>query len=100
MTTLQRLGTRPSAQLLARVPVSYVVFDLLHFDDQPTTALTCLERRWLLTELAIAHSRLLVPGHQVDVDALRSQGSRLPITRRISLVRRSGEAGPAGSYQR
>ena len=34
----KRLGTRPPP-LLARVPVSYVVFNLLYLDDQPTTAL-------------------------------------------------------------
>ena len=64
----QRLGTRPSAELLARVPVSYVVFDVLHLDDRPTTALPYLERRHLLSELGLTHPRLLVPGHQVDVD--------------------------------
>jgi bifunctional non-homologous end joining protein LigD len=64
----QRLGTRPSPELLARVPVSYVVFDVLHLDGQSTTALPYLERRQLLSELGITHPRLLVPGHQVDVD--------------------------------
>jgi bifunctional non-homologous end joining protein LigD len=64
----QRLGTHPSTPLLARVPVSYVVFDLLHLDGEPTTALPYVERRRLLAELGIAHPRLLVPGHQVDVD--------------------------------
>ena len=64
----QRLGTRPSPELLARVPVSYVVFDLLHLDDQPTTAWPYSERRRLLAELGISHPRLLAPGHQVDVD--------------------------------
>jgi bifunctional non-homologous end joining protein LigD len=34
-----RFGTRPSAVLLAEVPVSYVVFDLLHLDADPTTRL-------------------------------------------------------------
>jgi hypothetical protein len=66
----QRLGTHPSAELLARVPVSYVVFDLLHLDNQPTTALPYTERRRLLAELGITHPRLLVPSHQVDVDPL------------------------------
>jgi bifunctional non-homologous end joining protein LigD len=64
----QRLGTRPPPELLARVPVSYVLFDVLHLDEQPTTALPYLERRRLLAELGIAHPRLLVPSHQVDVD--------------------------------
>ena len=64
----QRLGTRPSGELLARIPVSYVVFDLLHLDGQPATALPYRERRRLLAELDITHPRLLVPAHQVDVD--------------------------------
>jgi bifunctional non-homologous end joining protein LigD len=54
--------------LLAEVPVSYVVFDLLHLDADPTTRLPYTDRRRLLTELKIEHPRLLVPPHQVDVD--------------------------------
>lgn len=64
----QRFGVHPSAELLARVPVSYVVFDVMHLDGEPTTRLPYTERRRLLAELAISHRRLLVPGHQVDVD--------------------------------
>jgi bifunctional non-homologous end joining protein LigD len=64
----QRFGTRPSAELLAQVPVSYVVFDLLHLDGEPTVDLPYVERRRLLTEVGITHPRLLVPAHQVDVD--------------------------------
>jgi bifunctional non-homologous end joining protein LigD len=64
----QRFGTRPSAELLSRVPVSYVVFDLLHLDGHPTVDLTYVERRRLLAGLRITHPRLLVPDHQVDVD--------------------------------
>jgi bifunctional non-homologous end joining protein LigD len=64
----ERFGVCPSAELLARVPVSYVVFDLLHLDGQATTRLTYLERRRLLSELAIDHPRLPVPAPQLDAD--------------------------------
>jgi bifunctional non-homologous end joining protein LigD len=64
----RRLGLTPSAELLAQVPVHYIVFDLLALDDAPTTALPYETRRRLLAELELAHPRLSVPAHQVDVD--------------------------------
>jgi bifunctional non-homologous end joining protein LigD len=64
----QRFGARPSAELLTRVPVSYVVFDLLHLDGDPIIDLPYVERRRLLSEVGIGHPRLLIPDHQVDVD--------------------------------
>jgi bifunctional non-homologous end joining protein LigD len=64
----QRFGLHPSPALLARVPVSYIVFDLLHLDGQSTTELPYAQRRQMLAELGISHPRLLVPEHQVGVD--------------------------------
>lgn len=63
-----RFGTKPSADLMARVPVSYVVFDLLYLDDRPTTELPYTDRQRLLAELQVNHPRVVVPGYQVDVD--------------------------------
>lgn len=51
-------GPRLSPDLLARVLVSHMVFDLIHLDGHPTTALPYTERRRLLAELGIAHPRI------------------------------------------
>ena len=64
----QRFGTHPSPALMERVPVSYIVFDVLHLDDHPTTALPYTDRQRLLTALEIDHPRLSVPGYQTGVD--------------------------------
>jgi bifunctional non-homologous end joining protein LigD len=64
----RRFGVHPSEALLAEVPVAYVVFDLLHLDDDSTMGLPYTERRRLLTDLKIEHPGLLVPPHQIDVD--------------------------------
>jgi bifunctional non-homologous end joining protein LigD len=53
------------AHLRRSVPVTFVVFDLLHLDGHDTTALTYLERRGLLTDLVTPTERWLVPAHQV-----------------------------------
>jgi bifunctional non-homologous end joining protein LigD len=63
----RRLGTRPSAELLARVPVTFVAFDLV-WSDGPTVDLPYLHRRELLAELAITHPRVQVPPHHLGVD--------------------------------
>jgi bifunctional non-homologous end joining protein LigD len=65
----RRLGTRPSAELLIRVPVNYVAFDLTWLDDEPIVRLPYVRRRELLAELDLArHPRLLVPEHHLGVD--------------------------------
>jgi len=63
-----RLGTTATPALRAETPVSYILFDLTHLDDQPTTELPYTTRRALLTELGIVHPLLSVPPHQVGVD--------------------------------
>jgi bifunctional non-homologous end joining protein LigD len=63
----RRLGINPSAALLAEGPVTYLIFDLLELDGQPTVDLPYLERRRLLAELALTHPRLVVPPHHLDV---------------------------------
>lgn len=51
--------------LLAEVPVTYVVFDLLQLDDHPTVDLPYLDRRRLLAQLVEPAGSWLVPAHQV-----------------------------------
>ncbi|MGI5214928.1 non-homologous end-joining DNA ligase [Plantactinospora sp. CA-290183] len=68
-----RLQTRmhvaaPTAALLRGVPVVYYVFDVLHLDDTPTIDLPYLQRRDLLTELALTGETVQTPGHFVHVD--------------------------------
>jgi bifunctional non-homologous end joining protein LigD len=64
----QRFGRRPSPELLAQVPVHYLVFDLLELDGEPTTGLPYLRRRELLAGLELASPRLSVPPHQIGID--------------------------------
>lgn len=64
----RRFGLTPSSALLAEVQVTYVVFDVLDLDGQPTTAMPYLRRRELLSELKLAHPRMSSSPHQIDID--------------------------------
>jgi bifunctional non-homologous end joining protein LigD len=59
--------TRPAeiARVAARIPVRYVVFDLLWLDDRDLTTLPYLKRRDLLAELVEPGEGWLVPAHHV-----------------------------------
>lgn len=64
----QRLGLTTEADVrtaMRRVPVSYLIFDLLHLDGRDTTGLTYLARRELLTGLELGGKSWVVPEHQV-----------------------------------
>ncbi len=50
----------------ADVPVTYVVFDLLHLDGIDTTGLTYVERRRLLVDLVEPGPAWQVPAHSLD----------------------------------
>jgi len=63
-----RFGTIATTRLMEEIPVSYVIFDVLHLDGTPTVGLSYTDRQQLLAALRIDHPRLLVPGYQVDVD--------------------------------
>jgi len=67
--TLQhRMHVRsPDPQLLERIPVSYIVFDLLHLDGVPLLEETYDRRRELLEGLGLAGSRVQVPPPAVGV---------------------------------
>jgi bifunctional non-homologous end joining protein LigD len=61
-----RLGLRDAAAIrraASRVPVQYLVFDLLWLDGRSTVDLPYAERRELLTELAISGAHWQVPPH-------------------------------------
>jgi len=64
----QRLGLTTEADVrtaMRRVPVSYLIFDLLHLDGHDTTGLTYLQRRELLLGLELRGKSWGVPEHQV-----------------------------------
>jgi bifunctional non-homologous end joining protein LigD len=64
----QRLRPRPSRALVERLPVAYLVFDLLFLDGGLTTRLPYLQRRALLADLALAHGHVQVPPSWTDLD--------------------------------
>jgi bifunctional non-homologous end joining protein LigD len=57
----------PDPQLVERIPVSYIVFDLLHLDGASLLGETYDRRRALLEELGIAAPRVQVPPAAVGV---------------------------------
>ncbi|QYN40505.1 non-homologous end-joining DNA ligase [Pseudonocardia sp. DSM 110487] len=67
--TLQhRMHVRsPDPQLVERIPVSYIVFDLLYLDGESLLGDTYDRRRALLEELGIAGRRVQVPPPAVGV---------------------------------
>jgi bifunctional non-homologous end joining protein LigD len=63
---------RPSAELLARVPVAYYVFDVLHLGDRGLLAEPYDVRRAVLHDLDLdTAAAVAVPPQHVDVDAGR-----------------------------
>lgn len=58
----------PSAELLARIPVSYVVFDVLHLDGASLLPEPLERRRELLDGLGLAGPRVRVPPAYTDTD--------------------------------
>jgi bifunctional non-homologous end joining protein LigD len=64
----QRLGLTDATDVrtaMRRVPVSYLIFDLLNLDGNDTMGLTYLQRRELLTGLELQGKSWAVPEHQV-----------------------------------
>jgi bifunctional non-homologous end joining protein LigD len=59
--------TTPAAELIERVPVQYVVFDLLHLGDRSLLELPYGRRRELLARLDIDRPGLRVPANFTDV---------------------------------
>jgi bifunctional non-homologous end joining protein LigD len=61
----------PAAELVARIPVSYVVFDLLHVDGTSLLAQPYDRRRALLEELGLRGPRISVPPAPDGVDGAK-----------------------------
>lgn len=77
-----------SRGLLAEVPVTYVVFDLLHLDGEGTTALRYEQRRALLEELSLADRAVQTPPYFREagaelLDATQEQGLEGLIAKRL-----------------
>jgi bifunctional non-homologous end joining protein LigD len=67
----QRMHLRPpSPELVARIPISYYVFDLLDLDGHRLVAQSYERRRQLLADLDLDRGspRIRVPPHHTDVD--------------------------------
>lgn len=100
--------TRPAdvSRIAARVPVRYMVFDVLWLDGHDLTGLTYLQRRKLLADLVEPGEAWLVPAHHVDgaaellaaakaqqlegiivkrVDSPYLPGSRSPLWRKVKV---------------
>ncbi|WP_219419882.1 non-homologous end-joining DNA ligase [Pseudonocardia nigra] len=76
----------PARELVERIPVSYVVFDLLHLDGTPLLTEPYHRRRELLEALGLAGSRVRVPPGTAGV-----AGSRL-----LEVARAHGLEGVVG----
>lgn len=91
---------RPAAGLLAQTPVHYVVFDLLHLDDNSLLAAPYLQRRTLLAELELP-TGVLVPPHFTDVTGTRMLGAAEAedmegvVAKRVDSAYRPGLRSPA-----
>ncbi len=87
----------PAAELLAEVPVRYVVFDLLRHEGRPTTGLPYTERRALLAGLDLGGAPgVAVAPNFVDVDgavvlgAAREQGLEGVVAKRADSTYQPG----------
>lgn len=87
--------SRPTAEVVERVPVSLVVFDLLRLGDSPTVDLPYGDRRRLLTELGIDGPRWrTAPAFESDGEAVLEQCEALGfegvVAKRIDSTYRPG----------
>lgn len=91
--------SRPTAGLLARAPVHYVVFDLLHLDDASLLTAPYRQRRELLAELELP-TGVLVPAHFTDVtgpqmlDAAHTEDMEGVVAKRLDSTYRPGARSP------
>ena len=89
---------RPAADLIARVAVQYVVFDVLRRDDRSLLALPYQERRGVLGGLGLAERGLVVPGNFTDTPgevvlaAVAQQGLEGVVAKRLTSPVSAGRA--------
>jgi DNA ligase-1 len=102
-----RLGRKaPSAELIARVPVAYVVYDVL-FDGQPVLELSWTARRERLAKLLEGHAVVLNPVHRLEAEkplepqiealfqAARSRGNEGLVLKSVDAPYEAGRRGSA-----
>jgi bifunctional non-homologous end joining protein LigD len=87
------------ARVAAKIPVRYVIFDLLWLDDRDLTALPYLERRELLAEVVEPGDGWLVPAHYVGggadlLAAARAQQVEGIMVKRVDSRYRPGKRSP------
>lgn len=90
----------PGAQLVARVPVTYHLFDVLHLGQHSTLALPYRERRDVLAELALDGPQVRTPpwfaGGGADVLAASTQqGLEGVVAKRLDFPYLPGRRSPA-----
>ncbi len=80
----------PSAEVLARVPVQYVVFDVLRREDQFLLEMPYVQRRVVLDGLGLVRPGLAVPANFTDtagdvvLAAVAQQGLEGVVAKRLS----------------
>ena len=91
----------PAPELVERIPVSYVVFDLLHLDGRTLLRESYDRRRSLLDELGLTGARVRVPPAASGVDGehllevARSHGLEGVIGKRRTAQYEQGRRSPA-----
>lgn len=90
----------PSAQLVARVPVTYYLFDVLHLGGHSTLTLPYTQRRDLLAELALEAESVRTPpyfeGSGTDVlEASKAQRLEGILAKRLDSTYTPGRRNPA-----
>jgi bifunctional non-homologous end joining protein LigD len=89
-----------AAAMASQVPATYIVFDLLYLDGQPTTALPYRQRRELLDGLALTGPSWQTPPAFTDVSgadilaAATSQRMEGVVAKRLASRYRPGERSP------
>jgi bifunctional non-homologous end joining protein LigD len=86
------------ARLAARVPATYMVFDLLRLDGEDLCGLPLHERRRRLGELDLGRSGWQVPAEYDDgamlLEATRAQGLEGIVSKRVDSTYRPGQRTP------
>ncbi|KRC54766.1 DNA ligase [Nocardioides sp. Root79] len=90
--------TATVARLAARVPATYMVFDLLRLDGEDLCGLPLHERRRRLGELVLGRSGWQVPAEYDDgamlLEATRAQGLEGIVSKRVDSTYRPGQRTP------
>ena len=92
---------KPAAELIARVPVQYVVFDILRRDDRSLLVQPYQERRGVLAALDLAERGLLVPDNFTDTSgevvmaAVAQQGLEGVVAKRLTSTYQPGQRSRA-----